>query len=82
MRAGYDSEKEDLWYAKNVIGSNTLTETYHNLGAILENDELKAVTAHGGRALFVTESLLHGVTAAAIVAQAGYANEGSMRHYA
>ena len=59
-----------------------MTETYHDLGAILENDELKAVTAHSGRACFVTESLLHRVTAAAIVAQTGHTNKGSMRPYA
>ena len=48
----------------------------------MKNDKLKVVTGHGGRACFVTESLLHGVTTAAIVGQTGHANEQSMRPYA
>ena len=66
---------------KNVVGKNKLTDTYRDLGQIMKNDEMKAVTAHGGRACFVTANKLHGVTSAAIIAQTGHANEQSMAPY-
>ena len=80
-KAGFDSSKEKVWFAKNVVGLNKLTQTYRELGVILENDEFKNITGHGGRACFITENLLHGVTTKAVMGQTGHANEQSMQPY-
>ena len=80
-KAGFESNKEKVWFAKNVVGLNKLTQTYRELGVILENDEFKNITGHGGRACFITENLLHGVTTKAVMGQTGHANEQSMQPY-
>ena len=43
---------------------------------------MKQVTGHGGHACHVTYSLLHGITAAAIMQQTGHASVTSMQPYA
>lgn len=48
----------------------------------MDNEEMKKVTGHGGRACLVTYSLLHGVTSAAIMQQTGHASMQSMQPYA
>ena len=81
MKGGFDGKNEKVWFVKNVVGKSKLTDTYRDLGGIMKNDEMKAVTAHGGRTCFVTANKLHGVTTAAIRAQTGHANEQSMAPY-
>ena len=80
--SSFNPEKEDVWYTNLVVGREKVSQTYRELGEILGNDDLKKVTGHGGRACLVTYSLLHGVTSAAIMAQTGHANVGSMQPYA
>ena len=81
VKAGFVPEEEKVWFMRNVVGKTKVTSTYRDLGEIMKNDEMKAVTAHGGRACFITANTLHGVTSAAIRAQTGHANEQSMAPY-
>ena len=58
-----------------------MCETYKDLSPIVENEEFLQVTGHGGRACLITYSLLHGVTAAAIMQQTRHATVMSMAPY-
>ena len=58
-----------------------MTSAYREIGAIVENEEMKRVTGYAGRACLVTYSLLQGVTSAAIRQQTGHANVRSMIPY-
>ena len=78
----FNPKADDVWYTNSVLGCNTIGKTYGFLGSIMENEEMKQVTGHGGHACHVTYSLLHGITAAAIMQQTGHASVTSMQPYA
>ena len=80
-KASFASKKDEVWYMKSVVGTDKVSQTYRDLGDILEDESMKLVTGHGGRACLVTYSLLNGVTASAIRQQTGHANLQSMLPY-
>ena len=78
----FNPEKENVWFTKSVVGRNKVSNTYRELGEIMDNEDMKRVTGHGGRACHVTYALLNGVTSAAIMQQTGHASVTSMQPYA
>ena len=81
LKGGFKAKNEPVWFMKSVVGTEKVSQSYRDLGDILDNEDLKKVTGHGGRACLVTYSLLNGVTSSAVRQQTGHANVQSMLPY-